>query len=243
MTIASLVHGQVQSIILHPKYICLNLKGPFVSLLLYSLHVWTLLLNNWKQSETLHDVYTLFLCCFRSQMWYIVHPLQKYHTLQEPLIFSTHSEVMLSLCKSLFLQASLLLWPCIKFCCLLDWQMTICMCIMSIAICPVSHVTNLPLLLPQLTTWIWKSLVSLNLTDWLVRSQGLVSSSLLWSHITLDYHHMECVVVCWPWVSGVVIFGTVIAERLCMQCGNLWSSNMCTCLPPCMYSHWPSLLP
>jgi hypothetical protein len=89
----------------------------------------------------LHDVYTLFLCCFRSQMWYIVHPLQKYHTLQEPLIFSTHSEVMLSLCKSLFLQASLLLWLCIKFCCLLDWQMTICMCIMSIAMCPVSHVT------------------------------------------------------------------------------------------------------
>jgi hypothetical protein len=89
----------------------------------------------------LHEVYTLFLCCFRSQMWYIVHPLQKYHTLQEPLIFSTHSEVMLSLCKLLFLQASLLLWLCIKFCCLLDWRMTICMCIMSIAMCPVSHVT------------------------------------------------------------------------------------------------------
>jgi len=140
MTIASLVHGQVQSTILHPN-ICLNLKGPFVSLLLYSLHVWTLLLNNWKQIETLHEVYTLFLCCFRSQMWYIVHPLQKYHTLQEPLIFSTHSEVMLSLCKLLFLQASLLLWLCIKFCCLLDWRMTICMCIMSIAMCPVSHVT------------------------------------------------------------------------------------------------------
>jgi hypothetical protein len=37
---------------------------------------------------------------FRSRMWYTVPQLQKCHTLQEPLIFSTHLEVMLSLCMS-----------------------------------------------------------------------------------------------------------------------------------------------
>jgi len=37
---------------------------------------------------------------FRSRMWYTVPQLQKCHTLQEPPIFSTHLEVMLSLCMS-----------------------------------------------------------------------------------------------------------------------------------------------
>jgi hypothetical protein len=80
--------------------------------------------------------------------------------------------------------------------------MTICMCIMLIAMCPVSLVTikhitrnKLAFTFASFDNLNLKELGGLNLRDWLVRSQGLVSASLLWSHITLDYHHMECVVV------------------------------------------------
>ncbi len=55
---------------------------------------------------------------FRSRMWYTVPQLQKCHILQEPLIFSTHLEVMLSLCMSalsLSLQAANLL-ACLSAC-------------------------------------------------------------------------------------------------------------------------------
>jgi hypothetical protein len=47
---------------------------------------------------------------FRSQMWYTVRQLQKCHTLQEPLIFSTHLEVMLSLCMSALSLSLSLFW-------------------------------------------------------------------------------------------------------------------------------------
>ncbi len=47
------------------------------------------------------------------------------------------------------------------------------------------------------------------------------------------------------WIGGGIVIICVLwfAERLCMQCGNLWSSNMYMFLPHSMYLHWPYLQP